>query len=239
MAVNTWDPALRSWLPSANHPGTDFPVQNLPFGVFLRSGADTPSIGVAIGDAILDLRRAAQAGLLSALHTEVVEACQKTALNMLMSLGSQASTSLRAQLSRLLSEEQHRAAAEPCLLPQSEATMLLPASIGDYTDFYASIYHATNVGRLFRPDTPLLPNYKYVPIGYHGRSSSIVISGHEIVRPKGQRAGAAGEAPRYEPSRLLDYELEVGVFVSRGNATGHACSGDGSRCAHLRNVSGE
>ncbi len=220
MAVDTCDPSLRSWLASANQAGGDFPVQNLPFGVFLSGEADTPSIGVAIGDSVLDLRRAAQAGLLSALHTEVVEACQKTQLNMLMSLGPQASTALREQLSRLLCEQEQRAAVEPCLVPQGQVTMLLPASIGDYTDFYASVFHATNVGKLFRPDNPLLPNYKYVPIGYHGRASSIVISGKEIRRPAGQRADPQTGVPVYAPTRLLDYELEVGAFVGRGNALG-------------------
>jgi fumarylacetoacetase len=210
----------QSWLDSANRPDTDFPLANLPFGVFLATASDTPSLGVAIGDQILDLRRAAQGALLNSLPSELAEACQKTSLNMLMSLGRPAVTTLRRQLTLLLGDPAHRAAVEPCLAPQANATMLLPAAIGDYTDFYASIHHATNVGRLFRPDNPLLPNYKYVPIGYHGRASSVVISGTGIRRPSGQLAGPSGEPPRFAPTRLLDYELEVGAFVSLPNRLG-------------------
>jgi fumarylacetoacetase len=205
---------LRSWLDSANDPQTDFPIQNLPFGVF---SAGTTSIGVAIGDRILDLRRCRAAGL---LPPETADACVSVTLNALMALGREAWHSLRVRLIELLSEEQHRPVVEPFLIPMSEAEMLLPANIGDYTDFYASIYHATNVGALFRPDNPLLPNYKYVPIGYHGRSSSIVISGTPVRRPFGQTKDANADKPIFGPSRLLDYELEVGFFVGPGNPLG-------------------
>jgi fumarylacetoacetase len=207
-------PDLKSWVDSANDPRTDFPIQNLPFGIFT---VGTPSIGVAIGDRILDLRRCAASGLLP--HA-TAEACASESLNALMALGRDHWRALRKRLVELLGAESHRQLAEPFLVPMHEAVMLLPAIIGDYTDFYASIYHATNVGRLYRPDNPLLPNYKYVPIGYHGRSSSIVISGTPVRRPRGQSKDANAEAPTFGPSRSLDYELEVGFFVGPGNPLG-------------------
>ena len=165
---------------------------------------------------------------------EIVAACRQTTLNPLMALPRTALRTLRERLSALLEEARvetmrHRAALESALKPQSAVEMLVPAAIGDYTDFYASIFHATNVGKLFRPDNPLLPNYKYVPIGYHGRASSIVPSGTAIRRPRGQMAGAAGEAPTFGPSRLLDYELEVGAFVARGNSLGEPVAIDEAR----------
>jgi fumarylacetoacetase len=215
-------PDLKSWVDSANDTRTDFPIQNLPFGVFT---VGTPSIGVAIGDRILDLRRCAASGLLP--HA-IDEACASESLNALMSLGSGHWRALRKRLIDLLSAEPHRQRVEPLLLPMNEAVMLLPAVIGDYTDFYASIYHATNVGRLFRPDNPLLPNYKYVPIGYHGRSSSVVISGTPVRRPQGQSKDGNAEAPTFGPSRSLDYELEVGFFAGPGNALGEPIPIDGA-----------
>jgi fumarylacetoacetase len=180
---------------------------------------------VAIGDRALNLHAVAEAGLLAGLADEIVAVCRQTTLNPLMALPRAALRTLRERLSALLEEARvetmrHRAALESALKPQSAVEMLVPAAIGDYTDFYASIFHATNVGKLFRPDNPLLPNYKYVPIGYHGRASSIVPNGTAIRRPRGQLAGAAGEAPTFGPSRLLDYELEVGAFVARGNSLG-------------------
>ena len=208
-----------SWVDSANHPGTDFPLANLPYGVFLTPPSS--SIGVAIGDRILDLRRAAAAGLLDRLQAATVQACRAPCLNSLMSLGRNHWSPLRNRLIDLLSAgSEHQAAVEPLLVPMPEAVMMLPAHIGDYTDFYASIHHATNVGRLFRPDNPLLPNYKYVPIGYHGRASSIMISGTAVRRPSGQIKDGAADAPTFGPSRALDYELEVGFFVGPGNALG-------------------
>jgi fumarylacetoacetase len=215
----THDPALTSWVPSANAPGTDFPVQNLPLGVFRRHGThDRPRIGVAIGDAIFDLFHAAQESLVTGADT-LREACESPALNSLMSLPHAHRLQFRHTLSQLL-----RAGAGTVsrtqLVPRADAEMLLPASIGDYTDFYASIYHASNVGRMFRPENPLLPNYKWVPIGYHGRTSSIVVSGTEVHRPSGQTRDDAAAPPSFGPTRRLDYELEVGFFVGRGNAQG-------------------
>ena len=215
--------ALKSWVPTANDPQTDFPLQNLPYGVF-RQGERT-RIGVAIGDRILDLHTCAQQGLLAALPEEIAAACSSEMLNPLMSLGAAAWTALRHQLTALLGEEQTGSEAqkrvEPLLVPMREAVMQLPASIGDYTDFYASIYHATRVGKRFRPDNPLLPNYKYIPIGYHGRASSIVVSGQQIRRPCGQTKSQTDE-PIFQPTQALDYELEVGLFVGPGNQLGQS-----------------
>ncbi len=215
----THDSALTSWVQSANAPGTDFPVQNLPLGVFRRHGThDRPRIGVAIGDQVFDLFTAAQASLVSGADT-LREACVAPSLNALMSLPHAHRLQFRHALSELLRADS-TAAARAQLVPQAEAEMLLPASIGDYTDFYASIYHATNVGKMLRPDNPLLPNYKYVPIGYHGRASSIVVSGTEVHRPSGQTRDDAAAPPSFGPTHRLDYELEVGFFVGRGNAQG-------------------
>jgi len=209
----------RSWIESANDPRTDFPIENLPFGIFRRSGGFACP-GVAIGDQVLDLHATAANGLLDTLDPEISRCCESTSLNALMALGRDTVSMLRARLTELLSNRSSRARVESALVPQSAVEMLLPAHIGDYTDFYASIYHATNVGRLFRPDNPLLPNYKYVPIGYHGRASSIVVSGAEIQRPCGQTKAADAQVPSFGPSRSLDYELEVGFFVGSGNALG-------------------
>ncbi len=215
----THDPTLTSWVESSNLPDTDFPIQNLPFGVF--ASQSTFSVGVAIGGRILDMRRCARAGLLDGLSPATILACQEPHLNVLMSLGRNHWSPLRRRLSELLGAGgEHRAKVEPFLISMADAEMAVPAQIGDYTDFYASIHHATNVGRLFRPDNPLLPNYKYVPIGYHGRASSIVPSGMSIHRPSGQTKDAAAEAPFFGPTRALDYELEAGFFTGPGNELG-------------------
>jgi len=211
----------KSWVASANDPDTDFPLQNLPLGVFRCRGQ--VRIGVAIGDRILDLYACAERDCLTALQHETVAACRAERLNPLMQLGPAAWLALRDELNALLSEEQAagetKNRVESLLVPMREASMQLPALIGDYTDFYASIYHATRVGKLFRPENPLLPNYKYVPIGYHGRASSIVISGTKIRRPCGQIKPEASE-PVFAPTRRLDYELEVGVLVGPSNSLG-------------------
>jgi fumarylacetoacetase len=216
----------KSWIESANDGLTDFPLQNLPFGVFSVPG-EGPRIGIAIGDRVLNLRACVQRGFFDTLNVQIQQACCEPALNLLMSLGRSAAFAVRQRVTELLAEDvpaDARSRLEPLLIPATQVTMHLPAVIGDYTDFYASIYHATNVGRLFRPDNPLLPNYKYVPIGYHGRASSIVVSGEEVKRPSGQIKTADANVPAFGPSRLLDYELEVGVFVGNGNARGRAIS---------------
>jgi fumarylacetoacetase len=222
----THDPALQSWVESANDAATDFPIQNLPFGVFRRLGdSGPPRVGVAIGDKIVDVVACLDAGWISANAAPAAGACRAPRLNELMSLGHEASTQLRRELSELLRagaprSTAARAAAHHILVDVASCELLLPAAIGDYTDFYASIHHATNVGSMFRPDNPLLPNYKWVPIGYHGRASSIVPSGVGVQRPWGQTRDAAEGAPTFAPSRRVDYELEIGAFIGAGNAMG-------------------
>ena len=218
----THEAARRSWVESANEPVADFPLQNLPYGVCRQLGWPAPRIVAAIGDQVLDLAAASEAGL---LPPTVAAACREPALNALMGLGAPAWSALRARLSELLGADTcpagpSRAAAGRCLLPASPAAMLLPARIGGYTDFYASIFHATNVGSMFRPEAPLLPNYKWVPVGYHGRASSLVASGTAIRRPHGQLKDSTAAAPVFGPSRQLDYELELAAFVGPGNALG-------------------
>ncbi|MGA7935267.1 MAG: fumarylacetoacetase [Kovacikia sp.] len=217
----THDPELRSWVESANQIGTDFPIQNLPFGVFQRSArTETPRIGVAIGDQILDLTACWAAGLFQGLPDALQTACSAATLNLLMAIAKPTALEFRHHLSQLLRAGQTHPPSSQILVPMSEAQLLLPAVIGDYTDFYASIFHATNVGKLFRPDQPLLPNYKYMPIAYHGRASSIVPSGTLIKRPHGQQRRSEHSAPTVAPSQMLDYELEVGCLIGTGNELG-------------------
>ena len=221
----THDASLRSWVESANEPGSDFPVQNLPLGVFRRGGSGPRRIGCAIGENVLDLVACSEHGLLRGLPSEVEEACLAPALEALMAIDARVRGTLRHRLSHLLRAEggfvTARSDAAFVLLRRSDAAMQLPATVGDYTDFYASLFHATNVGRMLRPDNPLLPNYKWVPIGYHGRASSLVVSGTPIRRPCGQtEPGPDAPAPAFGPSRNLDYELEVGAFLGPGNALG-------------------
>lgn len=215
---------LQSWVDSANTPGTDFPIQNLPFGVFKRKGTpDVPRVGVAIGDRVLDLSVCRKAGLFTGLAGDAAAACEHSSLNALMSLDRNHWSALRNRLSGLLRvNAPGKDLVLRALVPAKDAELMLPVEVGDYTDFYASIHHATNVGRMLRPNNPLLPNYKYVPIGYHGRSSSIVVSGTVVRRPGGQLKGDDDEHPTFGPSRRLDYELEVGTVVGPGNMLGEA-----------------
>ncbi len=209
------DAGLTSWVASAaGHP--DFPVQNMPFGIF--SPARGPArAGVAIGDMILDLSGAAQW-----LPDTAARTLGHATLNALFALPSADRVALRRRLSRLLTEEAHRAELEPLLHPAADCAMHLPCAIGDYTDFYVGIHHATNIGKQFRPDQPLLPNYKWVPIGYHGRASSVRVSGVPVRRPVGQRKAPDADAPTVGASQRLDYELELGVWIGAGNALGDA-----------------
>jgi fumarylacetoacetase len=213
---HTHDQGAKSWVESANAADTDFPIQNLPFGIFRRAkSSERPRVGVAIGDSIFDLAGCVEARL---LHCEAADACMADSLNHLMALGTARRLQLRREIFSLLSDESGLR-GEALLIEQSEAELFLPARVGNYTDFYASIFHATNVGSMFRPDNPLLPNYKYVPIGYHGRASSLVVSGTPVRRPSGQ-TNDGNAAPTFGPSKRLDYELELGTFVSRGNELG-------------------
>jgi fumarylacetoacetase len=213
----THDPALRSWVESANR-DSGFPIQNLPFAAFRRAGSGEPfRIGVAIGDSILDL--SAARGILS--HAAGAAECAAPTLNAFMALGPKASSAMRLALSRALREGSKDAAPlRPCLVPQASAQFAVPAQIGDYTDFYTSIHHATHIGRLFRPDNPLLPNYKWLPIGYHGRASTINVSGQDFHRPLGQTLPPNSDTPRLGPSKRLDYEMELGVYIGAGNEQG-------------------
>lgn len=223
---HTHDPHARSWIESANSSTTEFPPQNLPFGVFQADGL--PRVGVAIGDQVVCLGTLAEAGFFSdalgvAIHDHVD-------LTGLMSLSVDERRVLRHKLFQLLTDPHSRLATDSRLRQSAlrsidQVQMLKPVEVGDYTDFYASLYHATNVGSMFRPDNPLLPNWKHLPIGYHGRASSLVVSGTEIRRPNGQLPPAQeGGAPTFGPCRQMDYELEVGAYIALGNRLGEPIS---------------
>lgn len=218
----THDPMLRSWVSSANDPSCDFPIQNLPFGRFRTADSgDDWRVGVAIGDQVLDLQRAGQALGWRPHEAGLGELFSSGRLEGFMASGPGARRTLRGALSRALREgSSQRDALQMWLVPQSRVEMGLPCTIGDYTDFYTGIHHATSVGQLFRPDNPLLPNYEWVPIGYHGRSSSIVPSGHPVRRPMGQTRSGTSEVPTFGPTQRLDYEVELGFVVGHGNALG-------------------
>ena len=223
-AINeTHDPSLTSWVESAQAADSDFPIQNLPFGVFRRRGAhESFRGGVAIGGEILDLTAAHRAGVFSGEAAAAAAHCTEPRLNGFMAMGSSAWSALRAAVSRVLRiSAPHQDTLRGCLLPQAQAEYAVPAQIGGYTDFYASIYHAANVGKLFRPDNPLLPNYKWLPIAYHARASSIGVSGQSFQRPVGQTMPQSDAQPAFGPCKRLDYELEVGIFIGSGNALGH------------------
>ncbi|MEL7497306.1 MAG: fumarylacetoacetase [Planctomycetota bacterium] len=214
----THNPKLTSWVESANG-HADFPIQNLPFGVF-RQGDGPATIGVAIGDQILDLKSAAALGVFT---DAAAKAVSLSTLNQVMALSKTERQTLRESISQCLSAESSvsRDQLDRCLVHQSDVEMQMPCRISDYTDFYASVYHATNVGSMFRPNNPLLPNYKHIPIGYHGRASSVVASGHPVKRPVGQLSPTEeGGLPSRGPCKLLDYEMEVGCFVAEGNQLG-------------------
>ena len=228
----THDPARQSFVKSANgHP--DFPIQNLPFGIFSTTEGE-PRGGVAIGDHVLDLAAAVERGLFVGEATRAAQAASGPTLNPFLALGGGARRALRKRLSELLtlgSPEQPK--VEPLLRAADACTLHLPARVGDYTDFYVGIHHATNVGKQFRPDNPLLPNYKHVPIGYHGRASSICPSGVAVRRPNGQRKAPDADAPSFGPSQRLDYELELGIWIGPGNRLGEPIpiGGAGGRIA--------
>ncbi len=218
----THDPDRQSWVESANADDTDFPIQNLPFCV-IEQGSDR-SIGVGIGDQVLNIKLAAGVGMLS---DDLVEAVVQPSMNAIMGMTLKQREKLRREIGDLLDKntKANRAELEAALVPMALAKYRVPCTIRDYSDFYASVYHATNVGSMFRPDNPLLPNWKHIPIGYHGRASSIVVSGHEVRRPAGQKAPTNdGMIPNVSPSKLLDYELEVGFYVGRGNQLGKTIS---------------
>jgi fumarylacetoacetase len=222
----THDPGRRSWVESANDPATDFPIQNLPYCVFRQRGpTGIARVGIGIGDMVLDVSGVARAGLLAETARPVALLCERPSLNALMAAGREDQRELRRAVARLLDAtakngKDARRETRGHLTPIAECDLLLPADIRDYTDFYASIEHASTVGALFRPDNALLPNYRYVPIGYHGRASSIVVSGTPIRRPSGQTRPDPNAPPVFGPTRRLDYELELAAFVGAGNLLG-------------------
>ena len=229
MTLNpTHNSAARSWLTSANLDGGDFPIQNLPFAVFRRTPGASGATeafrgGVAIGDQVIDLAALSQTGALSGLAADAARACTQNALNDFMAMGPAAWSALRHALFALLESTATGTgvdALRQCLVPQAAVEYSLPSRIGDYTDFYTSIHHARSVGKLARPDNPLTPNFQWVPIAYHGRASSIGISGQKFRRPMGQSMAPGAAAPVYGPCSRLDYELELGIYIGPGNAQG-------------------
>ena len=220
---------LKSWVESANTPDTDFPIQNLPFCVFTRSCTyENVRVGVAIGDFVLDVYGCYECCLFDDESFTVAVSADNYCLDhSIMRKNADLQKAFRKRLTEILAAdadaETHKK-VERNLIPLAEAEFYVPAHVGDYTDFYCSIFHAKNVGSMFRPDNPLMPNYKWIPIGYHGRASSIVVSGTEIVRPKGQNRADADAPPEYVPCKNLDYEMEVGFFVGSGNELGEPIS---------------
>lgn len=217
----THNPALRSWLPSANRADTEFPIQNLPLGVMVDGNTHQHRVVTGIGDQVLDICQALDLGVMTGLAAEAAEACRSGRLNELMGLGAAHASALRHALSAVLSSDSpHQDKLARCLRPQAEVRMTVPAQVGDFSDFFTSIHHATNSGRLARPDNPLLPNFKHLPVAYHSRVSSLVVSDTPCRRPSGQIKLAGESLPRYEPSRCLDFECEVGFYVGQGSALG-------------------
>ena len=228
MTLNeTHDAGLQSWVASANTGKCDFPIQNLPFAVFRRKGSSEDFRGgVAIGDQVLDMAAVRNAKILSSDVQTQVEAAAQSQLNTLMGMTHTHWSALRLALSRALrAGAAEEAALKGCLVPQADVEYAVPAQIGDYTDFYTSVHHATNVGKLFRPTNPLMENYKWVPIGYHGRASSIRVSGVDFKRPNGQ-IKAPDVNPVLKPCNRLDYELEMGIYAGSANAWGNAIGMD-------------
>ena len=225
---HTHDPAARSWLESANAAGTDFPIQNLPFGVLRRRGSGEVFRGAAaIGDQALDLAALHGHGALTGDAADALALAAQPTLNAFMAAGPRAWRALRHALFAALRADASagvQQALRACLLPLADAEHALPAHIGDYTDFYTSIHHARNVGRVIRPDDPLSPNFQWLPIAYHGRASSLVISGTDFHRPMGQALPPGAKAPVYGACARLDWEMEMGFFVGPGNALGKPIS---------------
>lgn len=228
MTLNaTHDPALRSWVPSANQDGGDFPIQNLPLGAFRSTHANATRCGVAIGDCVLDVGRIVD--LLPPPAAEAAQALRQPSLNTFMALGPAAHSALRAALSQLLSEgwQGPRQRVEAALLALDGVQLTMPFNVSGYTDFFASVHHARNAGRLFRPDQPLLPNYKYVPVAYNGRANSLRPSGTAVTRPHGQlQPAAAGLAPQFAPSQRMDYEVELGIVIGTPSVDGRPVAPD-------------
>lgn len=224
---HTHDRAAKSWVESANTPGHDFPLQNLPFSVFRRIESNEAFRGgVAIGDQIVDLAAVAQMGNLEGLAQEAASACAQPKLNAFFEMGPPAWRALRHALFALLHQDAAAGSGagtlsvRDVLVPQAESEYGIPASIGDYTDFYTSIHHARTISKLFTLEGNLPPNFQWIPTAYHGRASSIGVSGQEVRRPHGQVIFPGETAPRFVPCERLDYELELGIFIGTGNELG-------------------
>jgi fumarylacetoacetase len=221
---STTDPALRSFVPVA--PETHFSIQNLPYGVFQRRSGGPPTIGVAIGEFVLDLALLDEQNLLTVLALRGKRVFSESTLNAFMAAGRPAWTEARAAISRLLRSDEptlrdNTPLRDRALVPAADVQMLLPAAIGDYTDFYSSKEHASNVGTMLRgPGNALMPNWLHLPVAYHGRASSVVVSGTNLRRPLGQTKADDAEMPTFGPSRNVDFELEMGFFIGPGNALG-------------------
>ncbi|MCP4076873.1 MAG: fumarylacetoacetase [Gammaproteobacteria bacterium] len=224
----THDINLTSWVESANEKGCDYPIQNLPFAEFRRKNSNEAfRCGVAIGNKVLDLTAVLESHVFPVELNRALEACSEPTLNRFMGMGAETWSLLRLNLSRgLAMDSDLQGSLKGYLIDMQSVEYSLPCQIGDYTDFYTSLHHATNVGKLFRPDNPLLPNYKWIPIGYHGRSSSIKVSGHPVHRPVGQLKPPSQETPTLEPCKRLDYELEVGIYIGSGNEMGSSIALD-------------
>jgi fumarylacetoacetase len=222
MIDHTHEPAARSWVVSANRDAADFPIQNLPIAIFRRAGrAEAWRGGVAIGDQIVDLGAVLATDRLEGLFRDALRAASGDELNPLMAMGQPAWQSLRHGLFSLLSEGSGAHEWLPaCLVPQADAEFGIPARIGDYTDFYTSIHHARTISKLFDPDGDVPANFRWVPTAYHGRVSSIGMSGQAFRRPNGQRVLPGHTTPDYGPCTRLDYELELGIFIGPGNVQG-------------------
>lgn len=226
MLNETHDPSLTSWVASANDPASEFPIQNLPYAAFRRGGSTDPfRVGVAIGNQILSAGALVSSAYLSDAAAPAAAACHEPTLNRLMQCGAGAWRALRLALSRALREHSgERRSLEASLIPMDQAEFAVPAHIGDFTDMYTSLDHALNVGRLFRPDNPLMPNFRWIPCGYHARVSSIGVSGQRFHRPRGQLMLPGAASPVCEPTRRLDYELELAIWIGQGNALGDQIS---------------
>ena len=226
----THDSKLRSWVEVDEN--SDFPIQNIPFGIYRPKGGGDLHVATAIGDYVLDLAHLDDAGLFNGTEVEGTEVFHEPTLNALMSMGRKAWKETRLVISRLLRQEafdgdlgNNNDLKNMALISMNEVEMKLPVDIGDYTDFYSSKEHATNVGKMLRPDgEPLLPNWLHLPVAYHGRASSVILSGTDIVRPKGQTKTPDAPAPSFGNSKRLDFELEMGVFIGAGNNLGEAVS---------------
>ena len=227
MSNTTQDPSLKSWVEVPAN--SDFPIQNLPFGIFSTDGKNT-RVGVAIGEHVLDLSVLAEESFFDEVAIEDLSVFYEEVLNPFISLGKEVTNAVRERVSNLLNQtnselRDNERVRKEALLPMSSVQMHMPIKVGDYTDFYSSEEHARNVGSMFRdPENALMPNWKHLPVGYHGRSSSIVVSGTDIIRPKGQSKPKDADKPGFGPSKLLDFELEMAFITSKETKMGESVS---------------